>query len=143
MTHPETKTQGQDQPFSKSEKLNFRNSLFEEIRSILEGLEGGKVITSRIRNPVWISKTDEQKARLLGAADYASLSAFCKKIDKANAIREDDSIEAQLDLVVDGTSRRAIIDDAKRIFTEIAWLRSRKGEVQLLLDSLQIGLMAL
>jgi hypothetical protein len=127
---------------SESEKLNFRNSLFEEIRAILENLLGERVLVSRIRHPIWISKTDAEKCRLLGEVGYASLSQFYKTIDEANTVTEDNSVEAQIDLVLDGKSRRRIIEDTERIFEEVDWLKERKHEVQALLDRLKLDLTA-
>lgn len=136
---PQKVTQVRTELVSESEKLNFRNSLFEEIRTILEKLESEWA--SRIPYPVWISKTDAEKVSLLGEDAYASLRQFYRTIDGANAVLEDSSIEGQLRFL-DGTSRRMVIEDAERIFAEVDWLRERSGVVQPLLERLRLDLAA-
>ncbi len=110
----------------KAKKVDFRNSVFKEIQSVLNSLSEPFVVGSSIQYSVW-----GEKAELLGKSDYLSIDRFYKKIDEANAIQNDThhEIEASVDLM-DQKPQRKIFGEARRIFDEISWLKLRRNEVE-------------
>jgi hypothetical protein len=110
------------------ERTFFRNQVFGEFVSILSQLRSPILVVRIIAYSVWRNRPDYLKIQLLGADDYSKLDAFYRRVDERNRFYEHAIPEALQDVAYD-ESRREIIENARRLFEEIAWLRVRRDEV--------------
>jgi hypothetical protein len=106
----------------------FRNQLFGELVSILSQLRSPILVVPTIAYSVWRNRPDYLKIQLLGADDHSVLDAFYRRVDERNSYYAHATPEALQDVAYDD-SRREIIENARRLFDEIAWLRVRRDEV--------------
>jgi hypothetical protein len=113
---------------SEVERTFFRNQLFSELVSVLNQLHSPIIVTKVIAYSVWKNRPESEITELLGANDYSYFEAFYKKVDSRNKFYVEGGSKALQD-AVDGTSRREIIDDVKRLFDRIPWLKVRNNEV--------------
>jgi hypothetical protein len=111
-----------------ADKEYFKNQLFVELGSILNQIHSPIMMIPVIRYSVWKSQPEYVKIELLGADDHSRLEAFYRKVDKRNKLLASSLIEPFLE-GQDNTLRHEIIEDMKRLFDEITWLRVRKNDV--------------
>ncbi len=110
-------------------KSNFRNQVSEEVRQILDQLDGPVTVPSRIGYQVWRSKSDAEKIELLGDDDYRSIKPFYDAIEKSNQITQRTDQEA-MENAMNGTSFQAIFGEAQRVASVVKWLDLQKPEVR-------------